>query len=267
MHLEHSIPLTGVTNARELGGYTTADGRTVRHNVLLRTAKLCDLTEQDSRILTDDFRVQHIVDFRMAMEIKGFDDPPVGDAVYHWIKILDVFLPEGVESPDFAGLTAEQVVIMSEQFGMLEEDMYIGFLEGECGRRGYAEFFRILLEADPDRAVLWHCTSGKDRTGLAAMLLLSVFGVDEQTILDDYLLTNRFNANRIAGIKYALAQKGYDEAFTAKAAIVFEAVDGRFMQNALDYLKSRYGSPVGYIRDALHITDAELESLRAKYLE
>ncbi len=66
-----------------------------------------------------------------------------------------------------------------------------------------------MLDTEPERAVLWHCTGGKDRTGLAAMLILSALGVDEETVVKDYLLTNEFNAQRIAGTKQYLRAQGY----------------------------------------------------------
>ena len=144
--------------------------------------------------------------------------------------------------------------------------MYIGFLKGETGKRAFADFFRILLAADPDRAVLWHCTSGKDRTGLAAMLLLTAFGVDEDVIIDDYLITNTYNAPKIAATRRMLEEKGYDEDFIAQAVIVYAAVDERYMRNAIAFLKQEYGSVCGYISDGLGVTQKDINEIKDKYL-
>ena len=149
---------------------------------------------------------------------------------------------------------------------MLEENMYIGFLMCETGRKAYEDFFRILLSTDSERAVLWHCTAGKDRTGLAAMLVLSLLGVDEETVVSDYLLTNEYDAKRIAGTRQYLKARGCDDALIEKAVIVFDAVDECFMRNALAYLKKEFGSVVGYIRDGLNISKAEIDLLKEKYL-
>ena len=159
------------------------------------------------------------------------------------------------------------MINLAQQAGMLDENMYVLFLKTQTGRDAYAEFFRILINADPGRAVLWHCTGGKDRTGIAAMLLLSALGADEELVINDYLLTNVYNAQRIEGTKQYLRAKGCDDATIAKAILVFDAVDERFMRNAVGYLKNEYGSVTGFIRDGLNISQAEIEHLKEKYLE
>lgn len=264
----HSIPLHSIQNARELGGYITADGRRITNGLLLRTASLNGISDGDIRLLTKDYRVQHIIDFRMAMEMMGAEDPRLDGSQYHHLDVIDLSSLPVQEMPevDIKTLNLIQVIEMSEQVGMLEENMYIGFLASETGKKAYADFFRILLAADPERAVLWHCTGGKDRTGLAAMLILSALGVDEETVVKDYLLTNEYNAQRIAGTKQHLKAQGYDDALIKKATLVFDAVDERFMRNALAWIKKEYGSAPGYIRDGLNISDEEINSLKEKYL-
>ena len=266
--MNHSIHLNSIRNARELGGYATADGRRIKNGVLLRTASLKGVSDQDLCLLTEVYHVSHIVDFRMPMEMTGAEDPPIPGAVYHHLNVIDPStLPaQDVPEVDISTLDVVQMVKMSEQMGMLQEDMYIGFLASGMGKAAYAEFFRILLLSEVDRAVLWHCTSGKDRTGLAAMLLLSALGVDEETVVSDYLLTNEYNAQRIAGTRQYLRARGCDDALIEKGVIVFDAVDERFMRNAIAYLKHEYGSVIGYIRDGLDISNKELNSLKEKYL-
>ena len=268
MNLNHSIHLHSIQNARELGGYITVDGRKITNGLLLRTASLNGISDEDIRLLTDVYRVQHIVDFRMAMEMTGAEDPPIDGAEYHHLNVIDLSNLPQQEMPevDIRSLDLLQVIEMSEQVGMLDENMYIGFLMSETGKKAYADFFRILLDTDPKRAVLWHCTGGKDRTGLAAMLILSMLGVDEETVVKDYLLTNEFNARRIAGTKQYMKAQGYDDALIKKATLVFDAVDERFMRSALAWMKKEYGSVHGYISDGLHISQKEIEKLKEKYL-
>lgn len=268
MNLKQSIPLKSIQNARELGGYLNADGRRIKDGVLLRTANLHGISDEDIRLLTDTYHVQHIVDFRLGMELSGAEDPPINGAEYHHINVIDIsgMCAETGAAPDMAQLDAMQIIEFSLQSGMVNENMYIGFLANDTGKEAYSEFFRILLSADPERAVLWHCTSGKDRTGLAAMLLLSALGVDEETIIADYLLTNDYYAPRIAGMKQLLNSKGCDDAYIDRAILVFDAVNERYMRNAIAYLKKEYGSVVGYIRDGLSISQAEINSLKEKLL-
>lgn len=267
MNLNHSIHLNSIRNARELGGYITADGRRVKSGVLLRTANLSGISDDDVRLLTDVYRLAHIVDFRMDMELPGAEDPPIAGAEYHHLNVIDPSLfPPQEDASAGAALDLVQSVEMSEKIGAFDGRMYVGFLSGLTGRKAYADFFRILLSADPDRAVLWHCTSGKDRTGLAAMLLLSVFGVDEETIIEDYLLTNAYNAKRIEGTRLYLRAQGYDDVFVEKAILVLDAISESMMRTAIAYLKKEYGSVVGYVRDGLQIDQDDINSLKEKYL-
>lgn len=109
--------------------------------------------------------------------------------------------------------------------------------------------------------------TSEDRTGLAAMLLLSLLGVEESVIMEDYILTNEYNAGRIEGTKKYLRAKGCDDALTEKAALVFDAVDRSFMENAIAFLKEKYGSVVGYIHSELNISDGDIQLLKEKYTE
>ena len=268
MSSKQSVPLKSVQNARELGGYTTAEGRTVKHGVLLRTAALKGISDDDIRLLRDEYRLQHIVDFRMEMELRGFDDPVIEGAEYHHLDVINIaeMLPEGIPVPDMSSFDPVKIAEHAIRSGMIDENMYIGFLMCKTGKKAFGDFFRILLSADPNRAVLWHCTGGKDRTGLAAMLLLSALGVDEKLIVDDYLLTNEYDARRIEGTKQLLKSKGCDDAFIGKALLVFDAVDERFFRNAMTYLKKEFGSVLGYILSELNISQEDVNSLKEKYL-
>ena len=268
MNLIQSIPLNSIRNARELGGYLTDDGRKVKEGVLLRTAALYGISDEDIRLLTDTYRLRHIIDFRMDMELADAADPSVCGAEHHHLNVIDpsTFPDQGDSDLDITTLDIVQSVAFSEQIGAMDGRMYIGFLAGETGQKAYADFFRILLSAEPDHAVLWHCTSGKDRTGLAAMLLLSAFGVDEEVIIRDYLLTNAFNAGRIDAARRNLTAQGFDAAFVEKAILVLDAVDERVMRKAIAFLKKEYGSPVGYIREGLKLSQGDINSLKEIYL-
>ena len=132
------------------------------------------------------------------------------------------------------------------------------------GQRGYARFFELLLEADG--AVLWHCTYGKDRTGVAAALLMYALGVDEETIMEEFLLTNEVYQKEIAGLEVALKNAGYDDAVVGEAQAIV-GVKGEYLTAAFDAVKEEYGSIEDYIRNQLGVSDEALHQLREKYLE
>lgn len=266
MKQKQSIQITSVKNARELGGYKTIDGEQVKSGLLLRSGKLNMISDEDINILRDEYSVGDIIDFRFDMEINNEEDRSIDGAVYHYIDVMDLSGFDVDDMTEEAPRDLISIVGMMDKIGMTDGSMYIGFLEGEKGKRGFGEFFRILINASPDRAVLWHCTSGKDRTGIAAMLILSALGVDETTIINDYILTNTYNEKQIAGLKQMLRQQGADDEIINKAPLVFDAVDERFMRKVLEQLKQKYGSVMGYIQDELNINQEEIELLKEKYL-
>ena len=118
------------------------------------------------------------------------------------------------------------------------------------------------------RSLLFHCTQGKDRTGCAAMLILSALGVSEDIILEDYMLTNIFNADLIEKDRKMLLSRGIKEdGLWWKYMFVLNSVKKELMTNALSWLKENYGSPVGYIINELGISEDEIEKLKSKFLE
>ena len=178
----------------------------------------------------------------------------------------DSQLDEQADKGGLPEMSAEeflQFIETAENLGIFGDNMYITFLENAVGQKGYKEFLEILVKANG--AVLWHCTSGKDRTGLAAMFILSVLGVDEDTIIKDYLLTNEYNAEKIAKTRTFFLEKTHDETIAEKAVILMDGVSEIPMKNVLAHIKKKYGSVMGYIR-FLGISDEEIEILREKYL-
>ena len=145
---DHSISLTGTGNARELGGYTTEDGRTVKRGVLLRTAKLSNATEEDLRKLTDLYHLSVVIDFRGDSEIEHYPDPVISGVKNLNIQILDEAnaLPEEmVAEMEALGARNGRVTKLdrfrlSIKYGVYEaqtDQMYVEFLSSDQGRTGY----------------------------------------------------------------------------------------------------------------------------------
>ena len=268
--LKQAIDLPGIENARELGGYAVG-GKIIKKGVLLRTAGLGGALQETIDKLRNDFRVQSVIDFRMTGERYAGPDPEIPGA-------RNIHLPV-IETEDYP-VKADQKMIdeyksrdrmklfeMAYAAGMLGPEQYIIFLLGERGRKAYREFFRILLENDPDTgAVLWHCTDGKDRTGCAAMLLLSALGASREVIIEDYMLTNEYNASRIGAVKQMAEAAQMPPDKSDALMFMSGAVVERYMTKAIDTLEEKYGSVEGYLREELNVGNPELEELRNKFL-
>ena len=262
------INLKSVNNARELGGYTTNDGRKVKHGVLLRTADLNKISSEDVKHLTEDYSLSVIADLRMTYEIAPKPDPVIDGVKYISLKVIDeeLFKKELEKKLSFEGNAVERLKIIVDS-GFVSDDMYVGFLSNDAGKKAYSEFFRELIDLPAGRSILFHCVQGKDRTGCAAMLILSALGVNEKTIIEDYLLTNIFNADLIESQRKMLLSHGINESELEKYMIVLDEVNPKLMNTVLSWLKENYGSPVGYIVKELGVSNDEIEALKSKFLE
>lgn len=263
-----SINLNSVGNARELGGYLTNDGRKVKRGVLLRTASLYGISSDDITRLTKEYNLSVIADLRMSLEAASKPDPVIEGVKYVSLRVIneDLANREREKKLAFEGDAVQRLMNIVDS-GIVSHDMYIGFLSEDSGKKAYREFFRELLALPSGCSLLFHCTQGKDRTGCAAMLILSALDVSEDTILEDFMLTNTFNADRIASQHKMLLSHGVNEADLQKYMIVLDEVNPKTMNTVLSWLKENYGSPVGYIINELGISTDEIAALKAKFLE
>ena len=151
--------------------------------------------------------------------------------------------------------------------GIVGEQMYIEFLQGKTGQENYRALFDDLLSLPEGQSLLFHCTQGKDRTGVAAMLILSALGADEDTIMRDYLLTNEFNAAKIAAQRKMLTQNGISADKLDQYLIAMDQVNPVLMRNVLDWLKTTYGGVEGYLRQVLGLDETQFAALQDRFLE
>lgn len=269
----HSISLEGVDNARELGGYRTQDGRTVKFGKLLRTGKLVDATEQDKQRLQNTYHVTKIFDFRTPLERTPDPDPAIpGAQAYQYsvlgtlpVPQLDLSTDQGKQSLE----TYVRSIASLDKDGTFVDqyyrDMYRTFYTSEEGLNAYRNFFRDLLNANGN-TVLWHCSAGKDRAGNAAMLVLTVLGVDRETIIEDFLNTNYYyqdDMKKAHDIVYNLT--GNEK--TAQDFASNWGVKRSWLEVSFATIDKQFGSMDNFIHKGLGLSDQDIEKLQAAYLE
>lgn len=265
--LSHSIGLDGVDNARELGGYVMQDGRTVKSGVLLRTGKLLGATAQDISKLRDIYKVEKVLDMRTTVEIAQEPDVQIDGAENIHIGVID----ESVASEDAAAMTAIyakgenllQSFIDMISAGRFIGNMYKSVLTSKHMQRECRRFFDELLTADG--AVLWHCTGGKDRTGMTAVFLLTVLGADKATALADFALTNEYYKAKI-DFTVAAVKKITDDELTIKTIAGLIGVNVDFMDEIYSMTEAKCGSMLEFIKSEIGVTDDEILILKEKYL-
>lgn len=255
---QRHLDLSGAKNFRDLGGYQTVDGKTIRWGLLYRSDGLQKLTDHDQQCLST-LCLDRVIDFRSTYERDLWTDRlSTGSNIQVVeIPILDASTALVQESRDeFVKKlrTIDPVKYMTES--------YVGFATQFTP--AFGQFFRELASAE-GRPVLFHCTAGKDRTGFAAAILLRVLGVPHETVVDDYLLTNDyFFAGHRWNLMLARWMKGRQFADAIKG---FMRADVSYLSVSFDTIDREYGSFEKYIRDGIGLSTADVERFKAIYLE
>lgn len=276
------IELEGLANTRDLGGIKTEDGRSVRGKMLIRSGALSGATEHDAAALIDEYRLAKVIDLRTEEErLKNPDPEDLFDGVeFLDIPILNTQALGITREGGVKGLLKAVKAIDTDASGLMI-DIYPSMLLDERSMQGYKRFFEELLKNEPPvgtdpidddsdlpsaGSVLWHCSAGKDRAGLATVLLLHALGVPYKAILADYLATNKYMETRTQEILDSLSSYGMAGKLD-EGVRVLNSADERFLRAALDAVNERYGSLDAYLEEALGITPEKADALRAKFLE
>jgi protein-tyrosine phosphatase len=238
---ERGVAFADVYNFRDLGGYRTTDGRTVAWHRLYRSDDL-------GRLRDDDFErfaslgIRTVVDLRRPNEVADLGRIPDMDGVaYHHVHMAHPQWP----SQSFAD-TGERTAFVIERYR--EMSVAAGEAIGEA--------LRLIADADASPLV-FHCIAGKDRTGVVAALTLSLLGVDDETIADDYALSE--DAEPQAWAYYARIKPG----LVRPAHIVISPREA--MLAFLEELRATHGSVAKYA-SAIGVTDEHVAALRGHLL-
>ena len=252
---EHRLlPMDGSHNTRELGGYKTTEGKSVKWGMLFRSDKLSDISETDQKYL-QALGIEKIVDFRSEEE--KTEDPDVIPAGISYVE-----MPISV---DGAMRSKIEAVLKGETDKEVESFLIDANREFVTNYTGvYENFLRGLI--DEDAPTLFHCTAGKDRAGFAAAITLIALGVSKADVINDYMKTNAFTQERIEEI---LGQIKLMSLYQADVEILrpLLGVEQIYIETAFKTAEEKYGSLENFIRVGLNISDADIKKLRNKFLE
>ncbi|MBD5429618.1 tyrosine-protein phosphatase [Lactobacillus sp.] len=185
------ITLDGTVNFRDLGGYTNKDGQRIRWNKIYRADSLSSLSVNDKEKLAS-MKVAIDCDLRSTNEQRI-----APDQLWDGVKYVDCH----VYAEDKDGSLEEEkdrsvykflhhIPKVGEKGNFLGE-IYQNVILSPVSQKSFAKVFAHLLNLPENEALVFHCSAGKDRTGMTAALILTALGVDEKTIAQDYLLTNK----------------------------------------------------------------------------
>lgn len=250
------LPLEGSNNFRDIGGYKTRDGKTVKWGLVFRSDSLDELTDSDLEALTAK-NLKTVIDFRSDKErAKKPDQIPetVSKTLHLQVGATSVDPDEfkrNLLSGKLAGEDFRKMLIDGNQ-QMIQQ-----------GEKPYGSFLKALTNPN-NIPLVFHCAGGKDRTGVGTALLLSVLGVPRETIIHDYLLTNfyrqKHDAKKLEKMKKALPDLASEISEARKARRAY-------IMAALTEIDTQYGGIDNYVRDVLKLDNSEIEKLKEIYLE
>ncbi len=258
--------LQGVLNSRDLGGLPAYKGRTIKKRKLLRSGDLHDATSQDVSQLINMHDMECIIDFRSNAEVEAEPDPmPLLHGVeYKHLPVLPansiVALAKGRVTGDarlakeFAGHPYEVIT-----------GLYTKAILGEIGMKAYAEFLHTLLH-NTKGAVLWHCTQGKDRTGIAAILVEYCLGVSIEDIRRDYLATNLYVKGWMERVSKLLKGKPFAKGIDADLD-AYAYANPCYFDAAFKVINATFGSIDNYLTNILDFGPDKQAALREIYLD
>ncbi|MFG3114278.1 tyrosine-protein phosphatase [Streptomyces sp. NPDC048197] len=258
----HRIVLQGAVNVRDLGGYRTGLGRYVRYGQVFRADGLGKLTDADVAKLSA-LHLRTVVDFRVPLEVRqdGADRLPAGLSAT--ARPADDL---GLYEKTMAAIATKDPAKQQELLGdgkaaELMRSIYRNFVTNEKNRESFAQTLRDI--ADHGRSpLLYHCTSGKDRTGWVSYLLLRAIGVPDRTATGDYLLSNELRAEADRATREALKKAGLME--NPDLLIPLQVVREDYLRAALDQAEKDYGGLDGYLRQGLGLDTATLVRLHVQ---
>jgi protein-tyrosine phosphatase len=260
--LPAAVPeIPGVTNLRDAGGHRTTDGRRVRAGVLFRSGQLAH-DGADSMAAIEGLGLGVVFDLRTEVEREALPDRvPNGVEVQHLDVLAGATSSVATHLEDiFSDPVAAETVLRSGDIEQHYVSTYRDLVTLESARESYQQLFSQL--ASRDVVALFHCTAGKDRTGWAAASLLTLLGVDDDVVTQDYLLSS---APVVASFQPYIDQFAAAGGNPDLLVPVF-CVEPAYLDAARDQVNIVFGSIEGYFRDGLGLDADVVDALRARLL-
>jgi protein-tyrosine phosphatase len=251
------LPLAGGHNFRDLGGYETTDGQRVRWQVLYRSGKLSALTTDDVAQLARK-GIKMVCDLRTPKE-RDREPSVSGFSQAHRGWDYDAGHDRLLAATSARDATPQNV---HDALAAIYEQMPWQFAEM------YGSAFNHIIAGD--LPMVFHCTAGKDRTGILAALILRSLSVPEETVFADYMLTDRFlDVEAMVAASRAQDAAGFASirSMSAEMRAPLMKCDPAYLQGALRAVQARHGSVLGYVEEVLGIGADGVATLRRRLLE
>jgi protein-tyrosine phosphatase len=257
-----SLGIKSVPNLRDLGGYKTSNGATVAAGLVYRANQLHHVSPGDMQKLAQ-LGLKNSYDLRTLAEREPRPDELPPGVSYVWLDVL-------ADSPQAGPAMLEK--LMSDPKAANEalgggkaeagfEESYREFVSLKSAKLEFRKLFLLLGDKDQLPA-LFHCTTGKDRTGWAAAALLTLLGVPRDQVMEDYLRSNDYILPMYKKVIDGFVATGGEE----RIPLAILGVKEEYLEAAFDEMEKRYGTIEKYFSEGLGIDTDQQEALRELYL-
>ncbi len=255
---EEKMKIRGLSNLRDLGGMAVGENKRIKSGKIFRSGHLGSMSNK-AKAKFESLNIAHVFDYRDIREVMRHKDFDGNFEYYHVPAVLD--------NEDNPILPKELIPLLKE----IDEDKANALIKTFRDTYKTAPFANLAFKAtfdamDEGDNFLFHCTAGKDRTGLMAMLILKAFGATKEVILDDYMLSNELrkgvNNRLMLKVKIGLRSK-------LATKVVAEATfcDRDLMEEVIDMIDKKYPDFNDFLKEEYGVTKERLENWKKLYLE
>ncbi len=254
---ERRIPIHSIVNLRDLGGLPTKDGKVTQWGKLYRSGKLADLSKKDMKHFSS-LGIKTVVDFRNDIEIKKDPNKYPKNSNINYVRVVIGDKEGNVQE------ALKKQVMKNRKDPNFDSKAFVENVNREFIDK-YAHQYIPLMELLMDESnypLLFHCTAGKDRTGLAAAIILGAIGVDKKDIMDDFMMSNYYRNDHNNKVLRKMTLIGVHQ----NVAQPLLEVSDTYLQAAFDKMDENHGDMDTFLADQLGISDVQKDILQSQLL-
>lgn len=255
--------IKGLSLFDDLGNIKTSDNKRIRKGVLYRSSHFAKLVEGDEDKLIKYYNLHHVVDLRTEEEVTKMVELQNSKIKRYWYPLLESHENRMITKENRMPILKE----MAAQPGGAKQSMieyYSLLIKSKKAQLGYKNFFNKLLDINEGEALAFHCTQGKDRTGVALMLLLTVLGVEKSLVIKKYMQFNKLKRN----FRF-WAFVGMTLFISPRLARHLDKILGarkEYINSSYQTIEKEYQSIDNYIRNVIGLSDEDIKKIRTKFL-
>ncbi|MCD7807783.1 MAG: tyrosine-protein phosphatase [Erysipelotrichaceae bacterium] len=245
-----------INNFRELSGYTNKDGKTMKSGKIFRGAALDQITDEEATYMEDTLGIRYILDYRDEGEAHLTPDYHFSKASYERISALHIDDQEGF---DFGNMMSGKMTVAKLK-GMLEY-LQLGYKYMPFNNDAYKRLFEILLEDNGH--IYFHCSAGKDRTGVSAFLIMMALGMSEEDGVKEYMKSNDYLKSYVVNFYKEHPSAHLVKKYVDKLLFVQE----ENIRLVIKTMHDKYPSYEEYFEKELNVDQTKLLRLKEIYLD